>query len=137
MLAYHGSADDKALALAATRQARRDVLSAECSNPLVGDIVYFSDNVRRVISYVWPDPNGAAEAIQTSDGGRWYWATSGDMEFRGKLGPSVPADSLRSTSRTEMLTAWIFHHDLVGAHRGVDIDATVRVWHCQHRAPCG
>lgn len=126
---YSGLADDKDLELVSKRQASRELLEQKSQgfNPLCGDVVIFPGGDRLRISYVW-DREGQPDGIQTSRGGRWYWVDTGEMDFSGSLLVSIPADTLTyAESRTDV-AAWIFHHDLASAHRGVDVVAHVRVW---------
>lgn len=126
---YSGPPDDKDLELVSKRQASRELLEQKNQgfNPLCGDVVIFPGGDRLRISYVW-DREGQPNGIQTSHGGRWYWADTGEMDFSGSLLVSIPADTLTYAESHTDVAAWIFHHDLASAHRGVDVVAHVRVW---------
>ncbi|ORW08447.1 MULTISPECIES: hypothetical protein [Mycolicibacter] len=134
---YHGPADEKDLALLAERQRNRDTLAAEHDgfNPLCGDVVEFPTGEQLRISHVWPGADGAAASIQTSRGGSWYWSNTGDMSFSGSLYTAIPAESLSPTGKTATVDTWIFHHDLMSAHRGVAVTAQVLMWATAANAP--
>lgn len=126
---YYGPADDRDLALAAERQHQRDALAGGFAGriPLVGDVVVFPGGEQLRISHVWSDDADAPSGIQTSAGGSWHWCANGDMSFSGGLNSPIPAESL-SADGTATVNAWIFHHDLMSAHRSVDVTAEVTVW---------
>ncbi len=134
---YYGPADDTDLQLAAQRQSARETLENHCGgfNPLCGDVVIFPGGERLRISYVW-DADGGPR-IQTSHGGSWYWSASGDMDFSGGLLVAIPGDTLTETGERAEVSAWIFHHDLASAHRGVSIVASVKVWKTTADLPAG
>lgn len=126
---YSGPPDATDLQLVSNRQANRELLEQNNQgfNPLCGDVVLFPGGERLRISYVW-DRDGHPSGIQTSRGGRWYWADTGEMDFSGSLLVSIPADTLTYAEAHADVAAWIFHHDLASAHRGVDVVVHVRVW---------
>ena len=111
------SLDERDTEAARARQAARDALTG----PQVGDSVTFPDGTRRWISHVWPD------GVQTSDGGSWYWLTSGDMSFSGRLHTSIATGTLTADGTAEM-SAWFFHHEHAAAHNRVTAKATVNAW---------
>lgn len=95
---------------------------------LVGDHIIFADGVRRRVSSTYPD------GPQTSAEGSWYLMASGDGEFSGALCPSVPASTLTDTGEVEPARFWFFHHGIMRAHNGVDVEIDVRVWACSQPA---
>lgn len=127
---YHGPADEQDLAILTERQRRRDALAGVHGgfNPLCGDVVEFASGEQLRISHIWRGPDGTPGRIQTSPEGSWYWCDTGDMSFSGRLDSPFPAYSLTPTGRTAAVDAWIFHHDLQSAHRGVTVPAQVTVW---------
>jgi hypothetical protein len=50
------------------------------------------------------------------------------MDFSGTLFAPISTDSLTEARERQPVTAWIFHHDRMSAHRSVDVIASVRVW---------
>lgn len=97
---------------------------AKITHPIEGDVVIFSDLVKRRISY----ENNFMNSVQTSDGGSFHLHSSGTMSFSGGLYGSIPVAVLTDTGRTEPAWAWIFHHGVGKAHNGVDFVVPVRVW---------
>jgi hypothetical protein len=119
--------DDRDQAMINARHA--EFLDRPGDEPRVGDIVVFRDGTHRRIAYVWP--NG----VQTGWDGGTYYLGNGYMSMSGSLHGSVPPASLVNTGRRAHATAWVFHHDIRGAGRGVDFEVTVPVWRCNLDAP--
>lgn len=96
--------------------------------PRVGDWVEFPDNIRRRISYLWPD------GAQTSDGGTYYLG-DGYISMSGSLHRTVPLTSLTPTNRVRRGDVWFFHHDYPTGGGGVDTIIPCRVFTCALPAP--
>jgi hypothetical protein len=120
----HCQFDDKDREIA----RRRAATFARWNTPQVGDFVRFADGVVRRISYVWPD------GVQTSCGGSWHLFADGVSSFSGGLCPPVHPNTLTLTQDKRDGVFWFFHHDLAGAHRGVDCSIPCRVWECSQNA---
>jgi hypothetical protein len=135
---YYGPADDVDLELVAKRQLNRAMLDEHNNSfsPSQGDVVIFPDGQKRRISHVWTDENDKPRSVQTSNGGSFHWSASGYMSFSGSLFTGIPADTLTwDVAEYANVKAWIFHHDLMSAHRSVDATARVRVWRTTVSAP--
>lgn len=137
---YYGPADDVDLELVAKRQFCRDCRADNLMEPMEGDVVQFSDGTRYRVSYAIRhyedrDDAGRLHGVQTTNGGRFYWCASGGMSYSGSLFRPIPADTFTYHGESADVRAWIFHHDLMSAHRGVDVTASVRVWHTTAPVP--
>lgn len=96
---------------------------------LVGDWVVFADGARRRIAHVWPD------GVQTCAGGRFHLSDGGAMQFSGQPSPTTPQSVLEMAGWREPASAWIFHHGVLGAGRGVEVVVDVSVWRATIPAP--
>lgn len=120
--------DDRDRAIIAERQAA--LLERPEDEPRAGDVVEFADGIVRRVSYVWSD------GVQSSDGGSYYLGGSGHMSMSGSLYTTVPTETLtRVDGETREADAWMFHHDMPGAGRGVHFQVQVPVWKCSVNAP--
>lgn len=127
MTVLHGPlvADETDKAIFEQRAAARD----RREGPRVGDFIDYSDGTVRRISYVWDGeymPDGIAR-YQTTDGGSFFLG-SDFMDYSGSLYPGVRASALRATGKTRPGSCWIFHHDYMTAHNGVDGEVACRVY---------
>lgn len=121
----HGEGpDERDLAIVAERVKALDAVPGA----RVGDYVIFADGVTRRISYDW------GNSVQTSRGGSWYLG-HGYTSFSGGLYRGVPTDTLTDTGETRDGTCWIFRHDMMRAHNGVDVRIPFRVFRCSEVAP--
>lgn len=135
---HRPSLDDRDAAILAARQAQLDTCAAHDPRPRSGDFVLFVDGVTRRVSHVWDWAADAAGPaiydVQTSDGGSWYLG-EGYASFSGTLYRSVPASTMTLTDERREGRCWFFHHNFWGADRGVDVQATFRVFTCREEAP--
>lgn len=89
---------------------------------LVGDFLLFDDGSYGRISHVWCDGN------QWSRGGSFYLGGGGGASFSGGLNPSIDNDRFELMEETKTGNFWFFHHNLSGAHRGVQCEAPCKVY---------
>jgi hypothetical protein len=123
--------DERNAAILADRLAQLDAIQG----PRVGDWVFFADDVRRRISYIWTDERCEALSIQTSNGGSYYLG-NGYVSMSGGLFPGFPPVLLEPTGETVDGWVWFFDHDHAGAGRGVDVQVPgFRVFRCAMAAP--
>jgi hypothetical protein len=123
---HHSSGlDERDQALVAQRLAARESLPG----PQVGDFVQFAQGPRRRVSYVCP------ESVQTSDEGRYYLCESGACDFSGPLYRPVPLATLTPTAEHLAGSAWIFHHDRVWDHNGVEFQTDFELYTCSAPPP--
>lgn len=102
------------------RMANRD----QIEGPRLGDYVLFPSGQLERIS------NKMDGCLQTSPvkSGSFYLFGCGEAQFGGSLNPSIPTDSLALTEEVRSGTFWFFHHDEVGAHRGVTFEIPCRIY---------
>lgn len=91
----------------------RIVARANLAEPLVGDYVLFPGGELERFSHAWET------GLQTSAAGSFHIFKDGNASFSGGLNPSTPRNQLVLTGKMLPGTFWFFHHDEVGAHRGV------------------
>jgi len=91
------------------------------SGPRVGDAVIMPNGEQHYFCYHWGD------GIQTTKGGsfcmHWDW-----ISYSGGLDPSIKIERIVDTGQMAENTFWMFHHNEVGAHRGVYFKMPVRLF---------
>lgn len=103
----------------------REALFNEYEGPRVGDYIEFSCGKLRRISYIWPLGDA-----QTTDHGSFHLSESGRLSMSGSHFLSVPSSSLTDTGRTMPGLVWIFHHNEIRGHYGVETNINFRVYSC-------
>lgn len=102
---------------------KRIAARAQIIGPRIGDYVYFPTGELERFSR-----DGGA-SFQTSDSGAFFLDTSGKADLTcGGLSPWTPRDQLKLTDVVLPGSFWFFHHDVVGAGRGVRFDIPCRVY---------
>lgn len=91
----------------------------------VGDWVTLRDGSWRRFTHDWGD--GLQTTIKNNVDTSFYLG-KGYVSFSGSLDPTLPRADLVETSETKNGNFWFFHHDSVGAHRGVYFEAPCRVF---------
>ena len=109
--------DEKDAELLAARIVDRDKIDG----PRIGDFVQFADGTLHRFSHDW------GEDIQHSEHGSFYFGREGWVDFSGSLFQAILKSKLRPIGDRPG-RFWFFHHDLTGAHRGVDCEAPCRVY---------
>lgn len=90
--------------------------------PRVGDFVILSDGRIHRCCHAWDD------GMQTTTGGSFHIMRNGLVSYSGGLDPSKLWERFEDTGKTRIGRFWIFHHDLAGAGRGVDVNIPCRVY---------
>lgn len=92
--------------------------------PRIGDFVRFPTGQLERFSY------DCGDRLQTSPirAGSFYLGRDGLASFSGSLNPPIPLDSVRLTDETLQGEFWFFHHNQVGAGRGVGFSIPCRVY---------
>lgn len=115
--------------------------------PRVGDYVRFADTPagtgrlhRFSADHRWSvedvaEHPGLVDGLQTSPGGSFHLGPSGHMSMSGSLDRTVPRATITDTGETRLGSAWFFHHDRAGAHRGVDVRVPCRIYATTETAP--
>lgn len=94
----------------------------QISRPRMGDYVLFATGELERFSHNW------ADSLQTSPSGSFFLCSTGEGSFSGGLNPCTPRDRLTLTDKMLPGTFWFFHHNVVGAGRGVYFDIPCRVY---------
>lgn len=123
--------DERDQQIVAERLASRAALD----RPLDGDWVDFAGGASQRISSVWGEATGDWGGVQTSPGGSWHLHESGGCSFSGSLDPVVPWHTLAPTDELRPGYVWIFHHDYMTAHNGIDVQVPLRVWRTTQEVP--
>jgi hypothetical protein len=106
----------------------------------VGDVVLCSDGRFTRVTHVWGDE--PEDTVQTLDGfglgGSFAFGgmrpgylvpwTGAGCSYSGGLWTGYRQEELTDTGETLEASAWIFHHNLAGAGRGVDFTMPFRVF---------
>lgn len=97
--------------------------------PRVGDFIDFNDGTSRRITHVWDgeyQSDGVARLQTEWHTGSFYLGDEG-MSYSGGLYPGIRANLLRLVGSRNG-ACWIFHHDYMTAHNGVDDEVACRVY---------
>ena len=109
--------DEKDQAIVLAILARRKNITT----PKVGDWVGSSHRIASI----------SGDKIQLSNG-KFGWSfhlyKDGLGDFSGGLEPPIQSNTLADNGETREGSFWIFHHNVVGAHRGVHFKIPVSVW---------
>lgn len=103
---------------------KRIAARSEYDEPMIGDFVVFpTGEVERIC-------NEMSTSVQTCPpwAGSFHLFADGSASFSGSLNPPIPTASLLDTGDTQDGKFWFFHHDFIGAHRGVQCEAPCRLW---------
>ncbi|HVG51652.1 MAG TPA: hypothetical protein VM867_08470 [Xanthobacteraceae bacterium] len=107
--------------------AKREAIRATLPGPLVGDFVAMPDGAMMRFTHDWGDTIQTTSRASPEDVS-FFFFKDGEMSFSGSLYPAVPKAGLTDTGTTLPGSAWFFHHDETGAHRGVHFKTPCRVW---------
>ena len=91
----------------------------------VGDWVLMRDGTTRRFTHDWGD---ALQTTTVAFGLGSFYFGDGYMSYSGALDPGVDKSAIRATGEVREADAWFFHHDFAGAHRGVHVKVTARVF---------
>lgn len=91
--------------------------------PLVGDLLIMLDGTRQRVAYLWDNNN----ALQPSDGGSFHLLDNGSASMSGGLNSRVPND-FTFTEKYVRAQFWIFHHQQMNGHNGVEFSVPVKLW---------
>lgn len=97
--------------------------------PRVGDLVKFtgSDAYHR-IAHKWDD------GYQTAPGGSYHLG-DGYMSMSGGLDRSIPIEEFVDTHNRDVTSAWMWHHDRMEAHNGVNVRVFARIYSIDREGP--
>jgi hypothetical protein len=99
--------------------------------PRVGDFIRFKDGaiLRIAILERWDGPDSWS-LLQPARSGRWYLGTGG-ADYSGGPASGLPRGTVLTDSGERRTgSVWVFHHGLRGNGRGVDLDASWRIYDC-------
>lgn len=104
----------------------------------VGDFIRFKNGELARVAYIWPDgiqPSadkyGSSFSVSVYKGLKDGIACDrAYMSFSGGLYNIIPFEKLKLTDEKIDGSCWFFHHDLLGAHRGVYTNISCQVWEC-------
>jgi hypothetical protein len=90
--------------------------------PLVGDWVWMHKlREFRRFTHDWGDGLQTSHGLdgRNDGGGGFHMFKDGTCSYSGGLDPSIPKAKITGPIGYKQGVVWFFHHDWVGAHRGV------------------